>query len=180
MDPASPLDSPFWAFSLHVYRADGVAEECLALQERLGLDVNLLLLAAYLGAAEGVTLDARDVAAAEGVVAAWHAETVRGLRNLRRALKPASLDEANPLRAATAGLRAQVKAAELEAERIEQAMLWRWSRTQLTARKRADVRAALHSNLDEVLARYGAPAGAADTDLPRLQAAALVFAQSKD
>jgi uncharacterized protein (TIGR02444 family) len=177
MDPA--LDNPFWAFSLQVYGAPGVAEECLRLQERLGLDVNLLLLAAYLGAAEGLMLDAADLAAATNAVAAWHGETVQGLRKVRRALKPASLDESNPLRAAIVTLRAQVKAAELEAERIEQAMLWRWSQEHLAARKHADRRAALHSNLDEVLAHHGEHAGATDAELPHLQAAALVFAQSK-
>ncbi len=40
----------FWDFSLAIYRQPGVPEECLALQERLGADVNLLLLCAYLGA----------------------------------------------------------------------------------------------------------------------------------
>jgi uncharacterized protein (TIGR02444 family) len=174
MEPA--LDNPFWAFSLKVYDAPGVAEECLKLQERLGLDVNLLLFVAYLGAAEGILLAADEVAVAEAVVAAWHAETVRDLRALRRALKPASLDEGNPLRAATVALRTQVKAAELEAEKIEQAMLWRWSQAHLASHKRTDTRAALHSNLDEVLAHYGEPAGATDAELPHLQAAALVFA----
>jgi uncharacterized protein (TIGR02444 family) len=174
MEPA--LDNPFWAFSLKVYDAPGVAEECLKMQERLGLDVNVLLFAAHLGAAEGVMLAADEVAAAEAVVAAWHAETVRGLRALRRALKPASLDESNPLQAATVALRGQVKTAELEAEKIEQAMLWHWKQEHLTSHKRADARAALHSNLDEVLAHYGEPAGSADAELPHLQAAALVFA----
>ena len=174
MDPA--LDSPFWAFSLKVYGADGVAEECLGLQERLGLDVNLLLFAAFMGAVEGVKLDANDVVATEGEVAAWHAEAVRGLRIVRRALKPASLDERNPLRAAAAGLRAQVKTAELEAERIEQAMLWRRSRAQFAARERFEARAALAANLIGLLAHYGAPG---DSGAPRLQAAALDFARSK-
>lgn len=173
------LDHPLWAFSLQVYGADGVADECLALQERLGLDVNLLLLAAYMGAAEGVTFDAADMADAAGRVAAWHGEIVRALRGARRGLKPASLDAHSPLRTAAAGLRAQVKAAELEAEKIEQAMLWQWSRTRLAGRGRGDPRAALTANLRAVLTHYGA-GEAPESGTARLQAAALTCAGPED
>jgi uncharacterized protein (TIGR02444 family) len=176
MEPAAMLDSPFWRFSLKAYAAPGVAEECLDLQERFGLDVNLLLFAAYLGAAEGVTLSADDVAAAAGIVGTWHAETVRGLRALRRALKPACQDPQNAWRGPTAALRNQVKASEVEAERIEQAMLWRWRQTQLGARQHGAADAALAANLAKLLAHYGAPG---DTDTPTLRAAALNFAHSK-
>jgi hypothetical protein len=37
------LDNPAWAFCLTLYRAPGVADELLALQDRIGLDVSLLL-----------------------------------------------------------------------------------------------------------------------------------------
>ena len=102
--PSQPLDTPLWAFSLAVYGGDGVADECLALQERLGLDVNILLLAAYIGAVEGVRFEVSDIAAANVEVAPWQAEIVRPLRQVRRALKPMNAE----------GLRAQVKAAELD------------------------------------------------------------------
>ncbi|MGE4220898.1 MAG: TIGR02444 family protein, partial [Alphaproteobacteria bacterium] len=36
-------DAALWPFSLSVYARPGVAEACLALQARRGLDVNLLL-----------------------------------------------------------------------------------------------------------------------------------------
>lgn len=177
--PAQALDSPFWAFSLKVYGAEGVAAECLALQERLGLDVNLLLFAAYMGAVEGVTLDAHDIAAAAGAVSAWHHDMVRALRGVRRALKPLSLDAHNPMRAEAVGLRTQVKAAELEAEKIEQAMLWQW-RTQLAGRGRSDPPMALAANINAVLAHYRVAGGTADSGIAlQLQAAALAYAGSK-
>ena len=110
------------------------------------------------------------------MVGAWHAETVRGLRAVRRALKPASLDPQNALRGPTAALRNQVKAAEVEAERIEQAMLWHWRQMQLGARQRGEARAALAANLTKLLALYGGPA---DSGAPCLHAAALNFAHSK-
>jgi hypothetical protein len=97
------------------------------------------------------------------------------LRGVRRGLKPASGDETNSLRTATAGLRARVKAAELEAEKIEQAMLWSW--WQSTRGSRADAQAALDANLDVLLAHYGAPAKS--IALKNLKAAVMTFAASK-
>lgn len=164
MISSQQLDTPLWAFSLAVYGRDGVADECLDLQERLGLDVNILLFAAFVGAVETVRLESQDIAAAGAAVADWQSEIVRPLRHVRRALKPMS----------TEGLRAQVKAAELEAEKIELAMLWQWSSQHLADRPRIDRAGALADNLRGVLEFYGAaePANAA---LPRLLAAAAAY-----
>lgn len=166
---AADLETPFWAFSLAVYAGDGVAEECLGLQERLGLDVNLLLFAAYIGAVDGVRLERQDVADAQAVVAVWHKEVVRSLRHARQALKSPSTDVDNPLQAANATLRLQTKRAELESERIEQAMLWRWWQA-LAGRPRSD--GALANNVCGVLALYGD----ANAPCPRLLDAAAQYA----
>ena len=50
--PPAPTfeDHPFWDFSLHTYSAEGVGEACIALQERRGVDVNLILFCAWNGA----------------------------------------------------------------------------------------------------------------------------------
>ena len=180
MTPSQPLDTPLWAFSLAVYAGDGVADECLELQERLNLDVNLLLFAAFVGAVEGVQLEARDIAAADTAVAGWHGEIVRALRRTRRALKPANADAGNPLREASATLRTQVKAAELEAEKIEQAMLWQWSQARIAARPRGDRNRALAVNLRNVLEYYGVTSGEADpaAAIPNLLDAAAAYARS--
>jgi|SRR6185369_8143484 len=149
-------DTPLWAFSLAVYASDGVADECLALQDACGLDVNLLLAAAYLGAVEGMRLDAADIAAMGAAVADWHANIVRPLRQARRALKGKNAEP----------LRTQVKASELEAEKIEQTVLWHWSRQALAGRSRAVE--ALKENVRATLAFYGAEGKA----VPNLLAAA--------
>jgi uncharacterized protein (TIGR02444 family) len=175
--PAPTLDTPLWAFSLAVYGAEGVAAECLDLQERFGVDVNLLLFAAHAGAREGVQLDAPDIAAAAAAVSAWHGEIVRALRDARRALKPLSLDDNNPLHAAASSLRTQVKATELKAEKIELAMLWLWSQRHLAGRTRADAGVAVAANLHALLAHFGAPAGLAAP--AKLRTAALAFIGSK-
>jgi len=81
----SPADR-FWAFSLALYGKPGVAPALLGLQDRLGLDVNLLLFCCWAGA-EGRVLSLADVAAVEATTQAWQAEIIRPLRALRRRLK---------------------------------------------------------------------------------------------
>jgi uncharacterized protein (TIGR02444 family) len=166
----SELDTPFWAFSLAIYAGDGVAEECLGLQDRLELDVNLLLFAAYMGAVEGVRLAQHDVASANAAIAEWHAEIVRPIRTARRALKTPAANTDDPLQPATATLRLSVKRSELEAEKIEQAMLWQWSRTHLHDLQHDG--GALAANLREVLAL----AGDADAPTPHLIEASIAYA----
>jgi uncharacterized protein (TIGR02444 family) len=112
-------ESGFWAFSIAVYDRPGVAAACLALQERHGLDVNLLLFCCW-SAAQGRQLDAKSLTAAEAAVAGWRNQVVRPMRALRRRLKreiagfPAEAVEA---------LRRRLLDLELEAERLEQQRL---------------------------------------------------------
>src|SRR5215472_7596445 len=82
------MDSPLWHFSLAVYRGAGVKEECLNVQERFGVDVNLLMLCGYVGAVEGAVLSTSDVADSLDATGAWHANAVKSLRQVRRTLKP--------------------------------------------------------------------------------------------
>ena len=177
MSSSPNFDHPFWKFSLAVYGAPGVADECLGLQERLQLDVNLLLFAAYVGAAEGLRLELKDISVAADAVATWHGEIVRGLRQARRALKPFATASENSLHAASAALRATVKAAELEAEKIEQAILWDWSRKHIVAAHRDDPRMALTANLRTLMTFYGVPAGQTEPAkvAPRLFGAAMAY-----
>ena len=175
MIPPQSIDTPLRTFSLAVYGRDGVAEECLELQERLNLDINLLLFVAFTGAVDGVRMELQDIAAANGVVANWHAQIVCALRRARRTLKSVNADVGNPLHDVNAALRTQVKAAELEAEKIEQAMLWQWSRREFAGRPRTDRDQALVANLLGILQFYGADAEAA---VPRLRDAAAAYTQS--
>ncbi len=119
--PDNPFwpDNPVWDFSLSLYDRPGVAGACLALQDRHGLDVNLLLLCSWAGA-QGRLLGAAEMARLRAAAAAWQQQVIRPLRGVRRWLKtqaeiPSGLAE--PLRAA-------VKELELEAERIEQQRLY--------------------------------------------------------
>lgn len=104
-----------WTFSLAVYDQPGVAAACLALQDRHGLDVNILLYCCWAGA-RGATLSRAQVRTLQAAVAAWSGEVVQPLRAVRRRLKTERDDEAQDLRA-------KVLQLEIEAERLEQARL---------------------------------------------------------
>jgi uncharacterized protein (TIGR02444 family) len=118
---SSPRSSAerLWRFSLAVYGRPGVADACLALQDRHGLDVNLLLWCCW-HASEGRALGAADVTAAEARVSSWRATVVEPLRAVRRQLKRSIAEWPT---ADVEQLRAATKGAELEAERLEQVML---------------------------------------------------------
>jgi uncharacterized protein (TIGR02444 family) len=148
------MGSPFWDFSIAVYGAAGVQDECLALQDRCGLDVNLVLLCAYLGAIHGVALTEDDISSARREVGPWQEQIVRPLRDARRNLKTIALQNADAADSA-AQLRQQVKNAELESERIEQRMLEKWAEARLAAWPRARSREAVAANLQILLAVYG-------------------------
>lgn len=105
--------NPFWDFSLAVYGRSGVPACCLALQDRRGVDVNVLLFAAWAGLECGIRLSAADLALVDGAVSGWREEMVRPLRALRRRAK--AEDDA---------LYRRMKAAELEAERVQQDRLF--------------------------------------------------------
>ena len=148
------MDSPFWNFSLAVYGVSAVQDECLDLQDQFGLDVNLVLLCAFLGAVHGVALTSEDIASARREAGPWHEDIVKTLRVARRRLKTIELKDAEAAKAA-AQLRSQVKAAELESERIEQAMLEQWAAARLAAWPRGNARDAVPANLQALLAAYG-------------------------
>ena len=116
----APAEESLWAFAVSLYSAPGVADACLGLQDHHCCDVNVLLFAAWMGAVRHYAMTRAEMAEAVAVVQSWHEEIVRPLRDLRRRLKsgpPPAPSES------TEGLRTRIKAIELEAERIELAML---------------------------------------------------------
>jgi uncharacterized protein (TIGR02444 family) len=80
------VDNTFWSFTLGLYGKPGVAPALIGLQDRLGLDVNMLLYCCWAGT-DGRLLTAADVKAVEAVAEPWQSEVVRPLRALRRRLK---------------------------------------------------------------------------------------------
>ncbi len=105
-----PEAETLWDWSCERYGRPGVAAACLALQDRHGAAVTLLLLGCWL-ADTGRSVAPEGAAAAGAFSAQWQAGVVRPLRQVRRHLAQAG--------GAVARLRLAVKEQELAAERIE-------------------------------------------------------------
>ncbi len=111
----------FWRWSLRVYRAPGVQAACLALQDGLGVDVNLLLLCGW-QASRGASLDRRRLRQAIARVGGWQSQVVAPLRQARRAHKQLAPADAASAESAAA-LHKRLLGLELELEYAEQSML---------------------------------------------------------
>ena len=117
---AKKAASPFWRFSLRIYGTPGVPAACLTLQDGSGVDVNVLLFGLF-AASQGRQLAPADVTAIATAIEPWKLQAVVPLRGVRRFLKetPAGF-EAQDIPA----LRQRVKMMELEAERLQQEVLF--------------------------------------------------------
>lgn len=136
-------ESPFWRFSLTLYRQDGVPPACIALQDRHGVDVNVMLYGLWLAAA-GRALSVQDMLAIDALVRDWRGAVVVPLRRVRRALKepPAAFDTP-----ATKAMRERVKAVELESERLQQEALYAHKEPAAWGRSEPDLQRAASGNL---------------------------------
>ncbi len=118
----APARNPFWDFSLAVWGREAVEAACLALQLRHGIDVNILLFCGWAGR-RGRALDAADLGRLIEAARPWREATVLPLRALRTWLKSQTVTPAGAPAGAAAALRERIKASELEAEAIQQALL---------------------------------------------------------
>ena len=114
--------SSLWTFSLDRYGRDGVAETCLWMQERLGVDVNIVLACLHAGDQRMCISKALLRAIAEGGPGEWHREVVVPLRRARVFAKwRRDGEDAGPI----AAFRSKVKELELVAEKWEQRLIER-------------------------------------------------------
>jgi uncharacterized protein (TIGR02444 family) len=143
--------SEFWVFSRVVYDDPAVQQECLCLQDEYDIDVDLLLFCAFIGAVHAAVLSDQDIKDAAGAVGRWHKNVISRLRGVRRALKSLALEK-SPIASPAARLRNGVKALELNAERVEQAMLERWSSSRIEAWRRAQPADPIVDNVRTLLA----------------------------
>ena len=110
-------DTPFWIYSVAVYDRADVASTCLTLQDRFGLDVNLILLCCWLGS-RGIILDHAKATRAAAIAEEWASPVIGPIRAVRRHLKKTTADEF------ILQLRTQISALELEVEKIQQYRLY--------------------------------------------------------
>jgi len=99
-----------WNWTLQAYGRPGVPDACLDLQDAHGQNTPFLLWAVW---AEGP--DAAVLAEAVRLAKAWDAAVLTPIRTVRRTLKPAFAGVEDKARE---GLREDIKAAELRAERV--------------------------------------------------------------
>ena len=109
------LDNPFWQFSLQQWNNKVLQEQLLALQNEQDYRINLLLLAIWL------SFEHKDIRPhlAELIKQSseWHEQIVAPIRQVRQAI-PSELPKQSQ------SLKAQLQACELQAEQIEQALLY--------------------------------------------------------
>jgi uncharacterized protein (TIGR02444 family) len=108
------MSNPFWDYSLASYRLEGVASSCLVLQDNGGMDVNLLLYAAWLAHMDQ-RLSADHLAGLEVEIVDWRERVIKPLRTLRRQLQDYSR---------ASGVREEIKALELRAEQEQQDLMF--------------------------------------------------------
>jgi uncharacterized protein (TIGR02444 family) len=104
----------FWRFSLAFYGRPGVSPACIALQDRHGRDVNIVLFGCWVGLTGRGRLGGAELARAEAASEPWRRGVIEPLRQARRALK--EQDRAG----APLELYEAAKAVELGAERVAQ------------------------------------------------------------
>jgi uncharacterized protein (TIGR02444 family) len=105
-----------WEFALDLYRRRDVARALITLQDRDGLDVNLMLFALWHGMSGRGRLDSDALIAAGCTVRELRAEIIEPLRALRRRLKPRPDEDVQQLREGMKAL--EIKAEKLALDRL--------------------------------------------------------------
>jgi uncharacterized protein (TIGR02444 family) len=133
-------DEAFWRFSLALYERPGVADALIALQDRDGFDINLILFALWLGISGRGVLGGDALAAAKRVADTLRSEIVEPLRGLRRKLRHHPDGDVQRLREG-------VKALERAGEKLVQERLARLAGSERAMTCPGGWRAAAHANL---------------------------------
>jgi uncharacterized protein (TIGR02444 family) len=103
-----------WDFVVKFYAKPGIAQACLELQDRLGVDVSFLLTVLFYAKDRNIDLSVEEIASLDRSISAWRDEVIVPLRRLRRHVKASGL-----LNSSTEGFYQRIKADELLAEQIE-------------------------------------------------------------
>lgn len=143
------MDNPFWRFSNRAYAMPGVAPGCIELQDGHGVDTNILLFAAWLGAARSTALSTQDVERVMKAVEGWSDNVVKPLRETRRKLKLMPEMELPQVQA----LRGEVAKVELLSEQLEQALMYGFA-ADIGRHMPGDRQHIVQSNVAAVLSSY--------------------------
>ena len=109
-----PLETPFWTFSLSIWKNKAAQSALLSLQNDMNFVVNRLLFCSWLGFERRELLT--EAMFKDDLLSQWHEQSVAPLRALRMTLKTSASQQSK--------LIATIQSAELQAEQIEQALLF--------------------------------------------------------
>lgn len=108
---------PFWHFSLQIYEQDLARQTLLNLQNKHGLNINLILFSCWHAATNQGQINKQEVKHLLATIHHWHERIIVQLRGIRDRLKHASAHEWSHT------VRQEVLATELAAEHVEQLLL---------------------------------------------------------
>lgn len=125
--PSLAKGNPLWDFVVWAYTAPGVEKACLALQNRHGADVNMMLFCTWLAyRGTGTSNLARYLGAAMKLSREWQRKLVEPVRtareNLKEVIESSTLLEAQ--RDVATALRERIKQSELELEQLQTLALY--------------------------------------------------------
>ena len=126
---------PFWDFSLRLYAKPGVADACLFVQDRFGMNVNLILFCIWYADSGGGSLSAEDITTTLRRIADWEEHVIKPLREIRRKSRHEPLGVPEFLLDI---FRPRIDAVELEAEHVEQLILAEFVRGSESSAERAE------------------------------------------
>ena len=113
------LDNPFWQFSLKQWQNKNLQQQLLSLQNDQGYRVNILLISMWLSFEyKDIRPHLNDLLATS---CEWHERIVTPIRQARQAIPTPPPEQ-------SLSLKSQLQACELQAEQIEQALLYRASK----------------------------------------------------
>ena len=115
------LDNPLWNFSNKFYKRDNVRMACLTLQNEFGFDVNIVLYCCWMAHSGYPIIKIDELSEIISVIRPWQNDVISDLRKVRTRMK-----SNNDIKfgAHSNALRDKIKDCELQAERIEQAILY--------------------------------------------------------
>lgn len=136
---------PLWDFSLAIYAREGVAATLIEWQDKWHIDVNVMLWICWQWQGREIAATETDIAAAQRAVADWREAVVEPLRELRRRIKRDPGLSAYP---AAEQARASVLHAELQAEKVVQAVLQDLSLSNSVTKRSTEFSSAIASYLE--------------------------------
>lgn len=160
------------SFALELYGMEAVSHLCLAWQYGHGVDVTVLLAAAW-ASSTGRPVTPEEIRKISSAVEHWRSDVVEPLRNVRRRLKM-PVGSVSP--EAAERLRKAVKAAELEGELIALDTLADCCPPRQAG---AEIDVALRKSIEAVFRHFSPEAAPPAGDLERLASAAACVARGR-